>query len=106
MLKFVSVLRLLLPLLIPVLESLLGDLGEKFDAKELTKKLEPKIREAVPGKWFDDAAVAICGKIFEAIDSVLEDGQIVKQIGDLIAGGQARIAAKLLLDLALGKIFR
>ena len=105
MLKFASFLRLLLPLLVPVLENLLKELGDKFDPKVLLVKIAPRIREAVPGTIFDEAAVAIVGKFLSALDEALEDPATLKIIMDLISAGQTRLASKRMIDLALGRIF-
>ena len=102
-------LAFLLPILMPLVEKVLADLieelGDKFDAKEIMKKAEPKIREAIPGTWFDDICVAVVGKVLTTADRLLDDEKHLAQVMSFVARKDFVGAARFILDLALKAIF-
>ena len=76
---------------------------EKFnntiDWKKVEADLDEKIRAIIPGKWFDDEAVALVNIVLATIKAVLLEKDHLKEILVLISEQKFSAAAQLLIKL-------
>lgn len=90
-----------------IISFLLGQI-EKFkgslDHDKLKAALDQHVRDMVPGTWFDDAAVKFCDTVFESLWSILDQGDHIKSLLELLAAKKYAEALSALKDLLLGSI--
>lgn len=90
-----------------IISFILGQL-EKFKASldwgKIQADLDKHVRDLVPGTWFDDAAVKFVDSIFGSIRSILEQGDHIKSLLELLAAKKYDEALAALKYLLLGQI--
>jgi hypothetical protein len=90
-----------------IISFILGQLEKlkgQIDWDQLKAKLDQHVRDLVPGTWFDDAAVKFCDSIFAALRGVLDSGDTIKSLLELLAEQKYDEALAMLKDLLLGQI--
>lgn len=63
-----------------------------------------RVRALVPGAWFDDEAVAVCNVIVDAAERILEQGDNMKNLLDLLAAQRYQAAVEQLKAILLGAL--
>lgn len=96
--------RLVIKAMISFIIGQIEKLNGVINWEKLKADLEKHIRDLVPGTWFDDAAVKFVDMVFDSIRSVLEQGDTIKHLMQLLADKKFDEALALLKDLLLGKI--
>ncbi len=81
----------------------IAKLGGVLDFPKLKKDLDEKVREFVPGVWFDDQAVGILNKLLDVLEHVLGDKDNQKVILELLAAQKYNEAFLKLQELVLGQ---
>lgn len=77
----------------------------KFDWKKFEDDLDVRIRALVPGKWFDDEAVAIFHTLIETLKACLSSGVELQSILTLLASEKFQEAEIRLFNLVKKQIF-
>ena len=96
--------RLVAKMVISFVLSQIEKFHDKIDWEQLEKDLDAKVRDLVPGSWFDDEAVAFVHTILSAFKAVLGQGDHIKPILQLLAQKKYEQALVALKELLLGQV--
>lgn len=72
----------------------LEQFGEDTDWDTVAGDLDKRVRDLIPGSWFDDKAAALCNSLLKACEEGLKHPKTVGSILDLLAEGKHSEAAE------------
>ncbi len=79
----------------------LAKYGETTDWNTVRKDFDTRVRDLVPGDWFDDQASEVASEIISAVERALKNTKTLKIIGDLAIAGKTSDAIARLRDYLL-----
>lgn len=81
---------------------------EKFhsslDWDKIKRDLDERIRLMMPGSWFDDEAVLVANTALDMLRSVLEQGDNIKRLLELLTAKNYDDAARMMKEIMLGRL--
>ena len=96
--------RLVVKAIISFVLGQIEKLKGSLDWVKLKADLEKHVRDLVPGTWFDDLAVQMVDSVFDGLKGVLDQGDNIKHLLELLAAKQYIEAMEVLKGLLLGAI--
>ena len=91
--------KLILKILINFIISQVDKFREEFDWDKFKVNLDSKVRDWVPGSWFDDTAVDFVERVFGSFRKVLEETDEIKSVIKHVADKEFAPAYDLIKDL-------
>ncbi len=79
----------------------LAKYGDETDWSLVRKDFDIRVRDLVPGDWFDDQASEVASEIISAVERALKNTKTLKIIGDLAIEGKTAEAIARLRDYLL-----
>lgn len=74
------------------------------DWRKIKADLDKRVRDLIPGTWFDDEAVLVCRTLVDMAQVVLSSEQELQRVLELVADSKWDAAFALLKQLILGQI--
>lgn len=96
--------RIVLPLVISFVVRQLEKFKESIDWEKVKHDLDIRIKEIVPGSWFDDEACAVGHAAVGMIQGVLSKSSDIKKLLEMLAGKKYDQAIAFIKELILGKL--
>lgn len=96
--------RLVAKMMISFILSQIERFHDQIDWNMVEKEISEKVRELVPGGWFDDEAVKFVHIILVSFKTVLGQGNNIKPILELLALQKYDEAMNALKELLLGEV--
>lgn len=96
--------RLLIKAMISFIISQIEKFREGLDWDKVQKNMDAYVRNLVPGTWFDDQAVKMVDAVFLAMKKVIDQGDYIKQILQLLAEKKYAEAIELVKELVIGAV--
>lgn len=62
--------------------------GETTDWVKVKADMIARVRDIVPGTWFDDEAAAVCSQLVDAVQALLVDKAVQEKLAELLAKEQ------------------
>jgi hypothetical protein len=79
----------------------LAQFGEETNWDTVKKDFDTRVRDLVPGDWFDNQAADVSNEIISAVERALKNTKTLKIIGDLAIEGKTSEAIARLRDYLL-----
>lgn len=94
-------LKLILPIVISFIVRQLEKFGAKTDWALVQADADKRVRDLVPGTWFDDECVEFVNKMFGILRHALGEGDDLKKLLKLIADKKFAEATAVIKDILL-----
>lgn len=77
---------------------------ESIDWDLIKKDLDDRVRQMMPGSWFDDEAVIVVNAAVDLMRSALEQGNTIKHLLELLSAQKYDVAMTVIKDCVMGKL--